>query len=428
MHALGSHFRALGENEIAQYRIDRVASLNFCTLTHVQGPEPSLDQLREAAEACARRHPLLRSAIEGSDKRALRFVGAPAGADVRIDAAPGWEGVASDELVRRFDTRSGPLARWVWMPRPRVLLLTLHHSIGDGKSGVFASRDFLRALSGATLPEGEVPRALESRRTREQASDGQLMRFACDQLWADMLYGKGIEARVDRPSHEPAESIHVVHTAWERDRVRALVRRARAEGTTVHGALLAGQVLAHVADHGGRELPVAAGSPICVRGDLAEPAGEDVGFHVSMLMFRDRVSATADFWTLARSIRRSIVEAKEQGTHVMLTRALGDMLRLFGAWDDDERFRARWSRHVPSTFGLTNLGRLPLPERIGEYAIEACHFVVNPSMLADTAATATSTHGNLRWNMVFPLPAFDIDHADALGRDAAERVLVAIES
>ena len=64
-----------------------------------------------------------------------------------------WEREIERELATRFDARQAPLIRAVLLRQPdkSILILSAHHSIGDGLSMAFAIRDLLQALSGERL-------------------------------------------------------------------------------------------------------------------------------------------------------------------------------------------------------------------------------------------------------------------------------------
>jgi hypothetical protein len=87
-----------------------------------------------------------------------------------------------------------------------------------------------------------------------------------------------------------------------------------------------------------------------------------------------------------------------------------------------EQLAARMETALSATTGLTNLGRLEVETRHGPLQVEALHFLANPTAMGDWMATATSLHGALFWNFIWPDPLFSRPHAEALAADTVARL------
>ena len=130
--------------------MDRAAPLNITMVAEIAGPLTDA-RLRQALDAVQTRHPHLQSRI-------LVESGIPTFAPceqpllLRMAQASetGWIEELEREINTPLDAESGPLLRCVRFRGGGTtkLLLTFHHSIGDGMSGAYLTRDLIRAASG----------------------------------------------------------------------------------------------------------------------------------------------------------------------------------------------------------------------------------------------------------------------------------------
>src|SRR5262249_45960798 len=129
-----------------------------------------------------------------------------------------------------------PLARFV--RAGDHLLVTLHHSIGDGMSGVYLMRDWLSAASGATLEPLTDAGGVDSLLPPAPGFTNHARFFANDAL---VTLGSGRMLRLKREQHKLAydRRARMIPIELEPALVTALAERARTEKTTVHGALSA---------------------------------------------------------------------------------------------------------------------------------------------------------------------------------------------
>lgn len=450
----GDLLRPLSPSERATWRVSAGSCLNFTTIARVRGPLHA-DFLRAALGPLQRRHPLLAATIDTSDPASPVFrTGAPP-LGFRV-ASGDWRDEVDRELAERFDVDTGPLGRVVWMPDEGGghLFLTLHHAIGDGKSGVYALRDLVAAAVGegvggderrdqrAGPTDGPAPAAdalaplsesasLESRlgpRGRGLRLVSAVLRFFLGELVADRTIGRGTILPTDADADPTERRTRLVPYEFEPAFVSRLVRRARAEGTTVHGALVAAIALG-IAGEFGERLPLYLGFPVDLRDALVPPMGEEVGMYVSALRHREQVAPTDPFWPLARRIRDSIAADKDAGLHEALAHGLP--LAEFaarGRRSTPEDFVRRFAGAVNSSGGLTNLGRLDIATRFGPVALEAVHFAVNTSAFGVYVTTATSTDGRLNWNFMFAEPNIAIEHGRRLAAETVAILTNAVDS
>ena len=429
-----ARIRPLSPIERTVWRLSAGSSLNFTTIARLRG-EIGESAIQRGIDAAQARHPHLREAIDGSDPAEPWFVSS-GGRRIELEVADDeWIAVVERELRVPID-EDGPLARVIWVPFDGGgrLMLTLHHAIGDGKSGAFALRDILAA---ATAEPGSCLESLPSVAPIDQrlAPNAQgfrgragLFRFAATETWRDWTLGKASSPRFDQTPRCTERTTMVLAREFDPDWVSRVARRARAERTSVHGVLLAAIAMAIVDDHDKDAIVVNVGSPIDLRDTLHPPAGEDVGYFVSLLPFRRRLSGREDIWQIAREIKAELVAGKAAGRDHVTAHALplvASILR--GHTKSPTEFVHAWEDTVQSTAGLTNLGRLNIQTDYGSVVAEAVHFAVNTSALSAFVSTATSTSGRLNWNFQFTQPTFTREHAEALTDRMVARVEEAAE-
>jgi hypothetical protein len=146
-----------------------------------------------------------------------------------------------------------------------------------------------------------------------------------------------------------------------------------------------------------------------------------------MLAFRTRVRSGASLWDVAREVRRSLEAQLARKAELSMLHLMPFIWSLVGADEQSPRAHAEGRpKVVPTTSGLTNLGRLAVQTEYGALRLEECHFAANPSALGDFLATATSLHGQLFWNFVWPSPGLTEAHAERLIGDIVSRLRSAV--
>lgn len=424
--------RPLSPIERTVWRLNAGSSLNFTTIARVRG-DLSMEAIRRGVRFIQARHPHLRKGIDGTDWSRPWFVSCDAEIVPECHADADWVGIVEGELTRPFD-EAGPLARVIWLPTNSGgrLLLTLHHAISDGKSGVFAMRDLLAGSTGLAESMGleqlpEPPRVDDVLAPLARGLRGWLglARFVARESVDDFRIGKPCEPRYDETPRCSERMTMVVPREFAPDFVSRLAARARSERTSVHGILLAAMSFAIAEDRADDESIVYVGSPIDLRPSLEPPVGEDVGYYVSFLPFRRRIERSDDIWQVARELKQSLVAGRAARREHVAARAMQVVEKMIrGDSLTPTEFVHAWEDTVQSTSGLTNLGRLDVPTSFGDLELEAMHFAVGASALSAQVATATSTGGRLNWNLEFTSPTFTRAHALAL----ADRMVALVDA
>jgi amino acid adenylation domain-containing protein len=260
--------------------------------------------LEAALSAVVRRHESLRTTFAEADGRPVQVIHPPrpvvlptedlsALAPAERDAAA--RRLAAEEAARHFDLAAGPLLRAALLRlggEEHVLLLTLHHAVGDAWSTSVLLGDLASAYGGAELPEPEVQPADFAAWQRARLTGDVLDRHR--RWWRERLAGAppALELPADRP--RPAVwSGRGASLAFSLppETSRGVLALARAEGATPFMVLLAAwQAL--LARWSGQD-DVVVGTPVA--GRTAAETEPLVGFFVNTLALRTDLSGDPPF-------------------------------------------------------------------------------------------------------------------------------------
>jgi hypothetical protein len=204
----------------------------------------------------------------------------------------------------------------------------------------------------------------------------------------------------------------------------ALRNTARDQGSSVHGALCAAQLLAQLALQRGNELNVfCLSSPVDMRPNLEPmPAASPTGLYVSIVSSTFSVNTSSGFWDLARDV---ITQTRRQ-----LARGEGhlffNMFGLDGTPVMPERvapFHQKVLASLPNTM-VSNVGAIaPVTE---DPAVTAISFALCP-MPYQTLFTAASTYqGQLVLNVGYDAARLSDADAQTLARRIGDHLNAAI--
>ncbi|HEU0298219.1 MAG TPA: condensation domain-containing protein, partial [Longimicrobium sp.] len=223
--------------------------------------------------------------------------------------------LAEEEAHRPFDLERGPLFRPLLLrlaPGDHVLVLTLHHAVGDGWSMGVLYRD-LSALYAAAA-RGQAAELPELPVQYADYAAWQQQELAGDALEADLAYWRArlgdAPPLLELPADRPRPALQSYRGAQEplalpRELAAALAQLARGQGATLFMALLAGwQAL--LSRWSGQD-DVVVGTAVAGRD---EPETEElIGFFVNTLALRGDLSGDPGFRELVTRARREAVDA-----------------------------------------------------------------------------------------------------------------------
>lgn len=351
---------------------DGLAPVNCVFVATVEG-NLSAPQIINGLAKIQNRHPLLRTNVGRNRTNVPVFVTNPDISPIPLDIVERtsdtqWEEVSLLEWERQFDLAKEPAARLVWLKSETVsdLLLVCPHCVCDGSGFVTLMRELLLLLDnpGMDLEPYEgfqsvnslVPASISGSRTIH---------------WKGKLFSslaKGLFAILN-PKPAPREGNYYLLThALDRETTASLVKKCKAEKTTVQAALCTASLLAHrsVLGKASRNKVI---SPVDIRRYLPG-IGRDHLFAFAPIveLSLSRKDAQNDFWQEARSMKQTLVEKAENVN-------AAEMMFI------TEYFHSSTGallRHMRSTKGshditISNMGVLDIPVSYHNFRVHAIH-------------------------------------------------------
>ncbi|PTA47577.1 hypothetical protein C8054_04150 [Micromonospora sp. RP3T] len=260
----------------------------------------SAHQLERALTQLQRTHPLLAVGIDRTGDRptfreSTELIG------VRQVRGGDWRDAAAQEQTRPVDADGSPLARATLVndagDRGTAVVLTFSHQITDGRGALRAAHDLLAILAGQTLPARPVPLDQESLLERLPRG-GQPIDHApgpaAEPAVATIRPFDATAPRIETAELDPATTGHLRATA-------------RANGSTVQGAICAAAAQALSALSGARNIRINV--PIDLRSALG--LEDDVVNRFTATTVVLPVPAGSTLWSLAKDATAQLRAARE---------------------------------------------------------------------------------------------------------------------
>ena len=349
--------RPLGAFERMLHRHMEAHPMHFSLVAELAGAvEP--DRVRAALVAVQHRHALLKVHIEDRPGTRLGFYRPAVVPPIPLVvlhavAGPTWQQVAADELGTRFDPSVAPLVRAVLLrqsPVTATLVLSFDHTVADGMAALYVLEDVLAVLNGHKLSVRPVPHSQEE----------MLRRILTDPVAAATPPAEAppVDARLSafvptRPFDGATPDISTI--IFDEELTSRLVRRCKAERTTVHAALVAAttQVMTRV---GNREV-VRIFSPFNFRPLLGYVRDSANYFSATRTGFLPE--QTQDLWELARLTGAELAQARSEAG----TRGISGAVEQYIPVDADNAAATGFmTAGLSSEALISNLGVLHLDE------------------------------------------------------------------
>lgn len=365
-------YRYLGSGEHSNWLRDQVAPLHFAMTARVVG-KFSINQLKQALAWVQQRHPLLRMRIVPDELGQPRFIEDSASIPLLIVQRKGeqhWQYQVEQELAQPFNWSKAPLVRVVLVHSTDVseLIVTCHHSIGDGLSSAYLLRDIVQAVG---TPECEQ-QLLPERPSFEDLIPEVIKTTAPLPLTALPNREEGLPTKpvlsvevASSPSRRP----HVLSWSLSSQETTSLISRCRQEQTSVHAAICAAFMLA-IATQSKQSSTFKCLSPINIRRYLSPSIESDFGFYYWLGLTSHTLTANQSLWDIARSL-------KSQLNQQMLPDKIFEGILACQALMSTNPSPSQMYQHIVEQYDhdllVSNLGRLNFHKQFGQLQLEAIY-------------------------------------------------------
>jgi NRPS condensation-like uncharacterized protein len=353
--------RPLGGIEKLFWLISQNRQTHFAITAEVAGSS-QVAQWQEALDRICGQLPVIWSRIVPDSRGAPLFEVVPRGPiplQVVEYAGSDWATHVAAEIERPFDPSEAPLLRATLLHGDdrSVIILCAHHTIADGLSLSFLMRDLLRTLGGETVVLSPVTASLEQMVASRTEPAGTLTPPP-----------EAPPAGRDAPYRLLDGSLpHVESLRFSREKTERLRAWARAERTTVHGALSAAATFAASVRMPRRsDPPLRVHSPIDVRGRLLG-GSEGLGVFVSAAIV-ELGDGLGDFRRRARFFSDSLAPLKASELLAGMVGMMRDQVAGITTVDQAQAFLAQ---QAGADILLSNLGAVDFPDRYGPFTLEA---------------------------------------------------------
>jgi Condensation domain len=402
--------QALGSSERFFVNMRKASPTNLARVVALEGTLPS-QRVAWALRQLQVRHPLLRARISQGPRPHFVHNTLENVASLRLHSEARqddqhWQRVLEARLNTRLPNVARPLLEVTHLvgAQRSELVIVADHVICDGVSMNSLCAELL-ALCTQVVPRAprEVRPVLDdmlpgfSQWRRSRAFAGSLLRMA------------RVKARRASESRRAAVSTAYVQRELSEAETAALVANARAQHTTVTGALLA--AVATTLRASARARPLAISVPVNLRPHLSAHAltPEDLGNYTSVA-YLEAVPAGA-FWALAGRLK------------VQLARTVASE-RLLAAASWIYRSGSLFVQRARTPLAhamISNSGVVPLQRDYGAFRPVGFYSATSAPMLsADYSFFCNTLHGRLCLNLVFS--------PQRVSRGEAERVLASVRS
>ncbi|MDR3370898.1 phthiocerol/phthiodiolone dimycocerosyl transferase family protein [Rhodoferax sp.] len=431
--------RPLDPGEAFFFLSDQVSCMNFVVLAERTGPLETA-RIRRALDIVQQENALLQTRIRWTEEDGLRFEPAPGQAFELIChqvAAQNWHSVIEQELSKPFPLESAPLMRCLYLEVQAahastatscVLALTFHHSVADGRSGTEILRRMLSLMAQAAtaLVHGQIthlPTMTELMpahyRWAEQPEAARQLR---NTLLTDYRRHGVLPVMPWLATEAAGREPRLIRLQLDAQTSQALIGQARANNSTLHGALCAAQLLAQFKlQQTNAPTPFFLSCPVDLRPHLeGTPPISPTGFFTSLISGTFQTGPDTDPWELAREVISQ--------TRLQIARGEGHLLyHLYGLDGSPvppqamEPFRKKALASFPNTM-VSNIGAVALVA--DDPAVQAISFALCPMSYQTLFTAASSYNGRLLLNIGYDAERLTETTAQALARGIHDILLV----
>lgn len=395
--------RPLGTNEKVFWVLDQKTTTQFAVAAEIDGN--ATDQSwREALDSVQQRHPNLSVQISGNTYSTAFFEPV---ADCKIPLSivytkrdENWNELLERELNIPLDITVAPLAKAVVIQQSgkSVFIFISNHSIGDGMSVALFIRDVLTVLSGETISHLMPVSPLD-----------ELAGITINEIPAEQLSG----FKQLKNGLVPRSAVNIRRLKLSHALTDSLIKRAKREKTTVHGALSAALVIAlKLVESALEKKPVRILHPLSARIPLG--LGDDYGLMMNILTLPYDPARKDSFWSFAKTVREGIASTQ---TREWITGVNNASRELFYNGLDVNTVEQALRQGTEHEILLTNLGQISFKADYGGLTLKS---LWGPIVL--TAHDAAQTVGVATFNGALTLTLTAISPSEGL-LEAVEKII-----
>ena len=386
-------YRYLGCCEHASWLYDQIAPNHFAMTARVVG-KFSTNQLKQALAVVQQRHPMLRMRIVPDELGQPRLIEDSASIPLRIvqrKREQHWQYQVEQELAQPFNWSQAPLVRVVLVHSTDVseIIVTSHHSIGDGLSSAYLLRDIVQAIGTPEyeqqlLPERPsfedlIPEVIKTTTPNSPNS------FANRKEGLPTTPVLSVEV-ASKPSRQP----RLLCWSLSSQETTRLISRCRQEQTSVHAAICAAFRLA-IATQSKQSSTLKCLSPINIRRYLSPSIESDFGYYFWFGLTSHTITANQSLWDIARSL-------KSQLDQQMLPDKIFEGIPAYQAFMSTNPRPSQMYQSFVEQYDhdllVSNLGRLNFHKQFGQLQLEG---IYGPAVLVGRSMKKVPIVGVATW-------------------------------
>lgn len=402
----GKKLRVLEGMEECFWLLEKTFPATTMILAEVEGPS-TIEAWKNALGKVQQRYPLLTARIRKNPGERPYFETSP-DMQLPLHVVPledvDLDKFAAEEKARSFGYGDRVLARFTLCHGSQrcVILLAAHHAINDGLTNVQIVRDLIAAAAGETLGESfPVTPAI-----------GEILELGAPGPYTELYQRK---EPMDTWNELPA--LKMQRELFRAEEIKALREKASAEGSTVHGALLAAFFLA--GKHGSerwRTAPVVCLSPVNLRPmlNLAETPGVLIGMHPSVMQPSDDLP----FWDFARKLKEELHASQSKEVAALGVQVVRNLVKRESNPDELSTFFDP-GEAIYHDLMVSNYGDPGVRTDFGSLQLKALYPSVASGRVETQTISAVTVNGAMCITLIsrHPLPSL-VKDACAILRDA----------
>lgn len=404
-----SVYRSLGAWEYLSWLYDQVSPTHFSLVAQVTG-ELKAGRLEQTLHHLQQRHPLLRVRIAVDETDKAWFVEDTAAIPLRFVQRQGsqhWEREVEQELALRFVGTQAPLIRVCVVHSQNIseLIVTCYHTIADGLSALYLTRDILSALTD----KNAIPRLeplpllphLQDLVTRDVHTHSLPVPSISDNVNLLNIENTQSQKHLQQPIFKDidyqatlsvASHTHLCSASLSSAATQLLISHCKQQQTSVHSAICAAFLMAiYRKNCSEQSLTLKCLSPINIRSYLTPVPEEDVGVYISAAFTVNTLNCDLTLWDIARSLKEQLNQAT---TPEKVLDMISPSQTKIGQDSNFQENQENMTEQLSYELSVSNLGVLNIPQKFAELELQAIYGPIGLTGVKKALVVGVSTLGN----------------------------------